>query len=130
MGVATTAREGARDDGEYRLGYATFGMGVTKLGTVGIEGNFEFFWRRGEPARGKRRPRERERDSGRGSMKGKRAVPWRKSVLAVASIAVGGQPRCVGEVTNARAISQKYFPRMGDKMTILTPKGWWVKIGC
>ncbi|OWM72977.1 hypothetical protein CDL15_Pgr001091 [Punica granatum] len=29
-------------------------------------------------------------------MKGKRAVPWRKSVLAVASIAVGGQPRCVG----------------------------------
>ncbi|PKI31500.1 hypothetical protein CRG98_048110 [Punica granatum] len=38
------AADGAGDGGEHRLGYITLGMGVTKLKTVRIEGNFEFFW--------------------------------------------------------------------------------------
>ncbi|PKI60799.1 hypothetical protein CRG98_018788 [Punica granatum] len=41
--ATTTAREGAGDGGERRLGYAVLGRGFTRLGSVGIERNFIFF---------------------------------------------------------------------------------------
>ncbi|PKI60796.1 hypothetical protein CRG98_018785 [Punica granatum] len=43
--AATTAREGAGDGGECRLGYAMLGRGVVRLGSVGIDRNFIFFER-------------------------------------------------------------------------------------
>ncbi|OWM83622.1 hypothetical protein CDL15_Pgr004051 [Punica granatum] len=45
LGAAATAQEGARDSDEYRLDYTVLGMGVTRLGSVGIEGDFGFFGR-------------------------------------------------------------------------------------
>ncbi|PKI63893.1 hypothetical protein CRG98_015729 [Punica granatum] len=45
LGATATAREGSRDSGKYHLDYTVLEMGVTKLGSVGIEGDFWFFLR-------------------------------------------------------------------------------------
>ncbi|OWM77735.1 hypothetical protein CDL15_Pgr012437 [Punica granatum] len=41
LSATATARRGAGDGGNYRLGYAVLGRGVTRLGSVGIEEIFE-----------------------------------------------------------------------------------------
>ncbi|OWM87969.1 hypothetical protein CDL15_Pgr000386 [Punica granatum] len=43
LSAAATARGGAGDGGDYRLGYAVLGRGVTRIGKVGVERIFEFF---------------------------------------------------------------------------------------
>ncbi|PKI35919.1 hypothetical protein CRG98_043693 [Punica granatum] len=45
LSAAATAREGTGDGGEYCLGYAALGRGVTRLGSVGIERDFGFLAR-------------------------------------------------------------------------------------
>ncbi|OWM77796.1 hypothetical protein CDL15_Pgr011157 [Punica granatum] len=43
LGAAATVQEGAGGGGEHRLGCAVLETGVTRLGQVRIEGDFEFF---------------------------------------------------------------------------------------
>ncbi|PKI31071.1 hypothetical protein CRG98_048538, partial [Punica granatum] len=45
LSAAATAREGAGDSGEYRLGYTALRRGVTRLRSVGIERDFRFLAR-------------------------------------------------------------------------------------